>query len=1041
MAEAQKELLHALEQRCDPAVVAEGAARAEAGRVWGVRGRVDGTRVQVTGTALDPDGTALDVRVSLGPRGLWVACDCGGTPGCCHAVAVVRAWIGTGLRATAPGRAWRPVLHGLARRPAPQRPMPREAVVAHWLEWVPRSSGAYGLRVSWRVHRLRGRGIGPGRPVSPASLVRQDGRAVPGADPAVLRAVRVACTDAALEDRAGVVLTGEQVDPVLRALTRASHVLRTDSRTPVRFDLRPERVRLEVRGTETGVRVRARGLGGPDAVRVVGSNPPWLDDGTRLRPVLGVADGDALVVLGGPGVAVPREDLAALLGTVVPDLEAAGVEVDLAGVDRGAFVIDPEPVPRLYLSEEGGDLVALLRFRYGDYEVAAENPDPVFPVGDRQLRRNLDEEFQADRLLQESGLEVDEPGRYRASGDRALGFLADGLPALGDGWEVFGQESLVRHRLAPRAASASLRVGGGIDWLDLALEVRVGDEDIPADEVLDALRRGSRFVRLADGSHARLADAWLERVAADLDRLGVGTGARSRVPGYLAPLVQEVVDAAPGAAFENRDAWEHLLAALRGDGVPALAPPAGLTATLRPYQLEGYRWLRFLGSFGFGGVLADDMGLGKTVQALAVLQGEKEDGSAGPNLVVAPTSVVANWEAEARRFTPQLRVVRYHGADRRDLGETLAGADLVVTSYAILRRDVDLLSNIPWRYAILDEAQAIKNAATQTARAATRLQARRRLALTGTPLENHLGELWSQFQFLMPGLLGTEAGFVREFARPIADGDEAARERLRRRIRPFVLRRLKREAAPDLPPKVESVLLCEMEPDQERVYRSLLAASRDRVLREVAQRGLAKARFTVLEALLRLRQACCHPPLLPGGLGDGVGSAKFDLFGPFVTEVLDEGHRVLVFSQFVRVLGDLRRWFDDQGIRYEYLDGSTRDREARIRRFQEDDGVRAFLVSLKAGGAGLNLAGADYVILFDPWWNPAVEAQATDRAHRIGQTRTVFSYKMITRGTVEEKILQLQDRKRHLTETLLDADADWSSALTEEDVAALFDEA
>jgi non-specific serine/threonine protein kinase len=654
------------------------------------------------------------------------------------------------------------------------------------------------------------------------------------------------------------------------------------------------------------------------------------------------------------------------------------------------------------------------------------------------VRRDMEAEFQATRRLRALGFRMADPGRFEIEGDQALDFLRKDLTPLTSEWELYGQSDLKRYRVAPAPVSLRVRLGADIDWLDLALEAEVGDDLVPSEEILRALRKGIRYVRLGSGASALLPSEWLETVGPAVEELGL-QATRARLPRYLAPLVEELIENAPEVEWGDRSAWDGLLAALRTSAVlPEAAVPRAFAGTLRPYQEEGYRWIRFMGALGFGCILADDMGLGKTVQALAVLSAEAEEGHPHPNLVVAPTSVVPNWEKEARRFAPGLRVLRYHGTDRKTRLESFEGHHMVVTSYAVLRRDIRSLGAVEWNYAVLDEAQAIKNSATQTARAVRRLKARRRLALTGTPLENHLGELWSQFQFLAPGLLGTERHFSRAFARPIAQGKQEVLGRLRRRIGPFVLRRLKTEVARDLPEKVESALLCEMEPAQERLYRSLLFAGRERVFREVAQKGLAQARFSVLETLLRLRQVCCHPEILPRGLGQGVPSAKFELFRHFVSEVVDEGHRVLVFSQFVSVLQILRHWFEETGIAHLYLDGRTRDREDRVRRFQEDTSVSAFLVSLKAGGSGLNLTGADYVVIYDPWWNPAVETQAADRAHRIGQSRKVFSYKMITRATVEEKILALQERKRDLTEDLIRTGPAWGAGLTEDDLEELF---
>ncbi len=485
-------------------------------------------------------------------------------------------------------------------------------------------------------------------------------------------------------------------------------------------------------------------------------------------------------------------------------------------------------------------------------------------------------------------------------------------------------------------------------------------------------------------------------------------------------------------------------------------PPLGeLDTVLRPYQKQGVAWLRFLRENGFGGILADEMGLGKTLQTLAYLSHGREEAAKSPALVVCPTSLVHNWVAEAAKFTPRLKVLALHGADRHGLFDQISQSDLVVTSYALLRRDAEQYRGIEFDTVVLDEAQHIKNRQTQNAQAVKSVRARHRLVLTGTPMENSVLDLWSIFDFLMPGYLGSAQDFRERYEAPITrEKNPDAQARLARRLRPFLLRRLKREVAADLPAKLEQVSFCELTQDQRAVYQQVIEASRKEVLDAVGAQGLARSRMVVLTALLRLRQVCCDlrllklEPLTPAlSPSDGArekatasssSSGKLELFGELLEEVLDGGHRALVFSQFTSMLALLKERLAEEGVAYCYLDGSTTNRAEVVERFQKSPAIPVFLISLKAGGVGLNLTGADTVIHFDPWWNPAVEDQATDRAHRIGQTRVVTSYKLITRGTVEEKILTLQTRKREIIRATLGGEEELSEALTWEEIQDLF---
>ena len=464
---------------------------------------------------------------------------------------------------------------------------------------------------------------------------------------------------------------------------------------------------------------------------------------------------------------------------------------------------------------------------------------------------------------------------------------------------------------------------------------------------------------------------------------------------------------------------------------------------MRPYQKEGVAWLRFLEQNQFGGILADDMGLGKTLQALAWLSLARRHAPAQgkPSLIVCPSSLVDNWAEESARWTPRLRVLVMSGGERHAKWSDLGQADIVVTSYALLRRDIELLAALDFAAVVLDEAQHIKNRSTQNAQATKRLKAIHRLVLTGTPIENSVADLWSIMDFLMPGYLGPYERFRLGYEAPIAQGGEAAEAaqlKLRRKLRPFMLRRLKQDVAKDLPPKIEKLATCVMTRDQQLVYKNLLQASQRKISDLVARNGFQRSCMEILTTLLRLRQTCCHLELLKlKDLDSQYPSGKLDLFFELLDEAIDGGHRVLVFSQFTSMLAILRRELEKLGLTYSYLDGSTQNRLAVVKEFNTNRSIPVFLISLKAGGTGLNLTGADMVIHFDPWWNPAVEAQATDRAHRIGQHRTVYSLKLITKDTVKEKVLAMQRRKQSVINATLADDEQVMQKLTWEDVKDL----
>lgn|SRR5579871_1015839 len=603
------------------------------------------------------------------------------------------------------------------------------------------------------------------------------------------------------------------------------------------------------------------------------------------------------------------------------------------------------------------------------------------------------------------------------------------------GWHIEAEGKSFR-----RPGSMRVEVSSGVDWFELHGEVEYGGTSAKLPALLAALRRGETMVALDDGTYGLLPEEWLSRFGT-IAGLGTADTDHLRFRRNQAGLLDALLAGQPEATCD--ETFARVRDELRRfEGIRAAEQPTGFSGQLRDYQREGLGWMDFLRRFGFGGCLADDMGVGKTAQVLALLEHRRalrSDPTAnghtpcGPSLVVVPKSLVFNWKQEAARFTPQLRVLDHTGLSRSVDG--FAQYDVILTTYGTLRRDALEFKDLEFDYIVLDEAQAIKNAGTESAKAVRLLRGRNRLALSGTPVENHLGELWSLFEFLNPGMLGAASVFKLAGSAG-RNPSEDTRDLLAHALRPFILRRTKEQVARELPAKSEQTIFCELEPPQRKLYNELRSHYRNSLLNSIATQGLAKSKIQVLEALLRLRQAACHPGLLdPKRLHDS--SAKLDLLMDQLGDIVAEGHKALVFSQFTSLLSILRERLDAAQIPYEYLDGATRDRQQCVERFQNDSACPLFLISLKAGGLGLNLTAAEYVFLLDPWWNPAVEAQAVDRAHRIGQTRQVFAYRLIARDTVEEKVLQLQNTKRDLAAAIISADNSPLSNLQREDLELL----
>ncbi len=738
------------------------------------------------------------------------------------------------------------------------------------------------------------------------------------------------------------------------------------------------------------------------------------------------------------GIQAPEKDGEALLGALLcsPGLPALEVPEELRYEE---VTLQPRPCLRIRAADPAlrgaGRLRAELSFEYDGRLVPALEPARGWyeAAGRRFLRRNPKTEDAAAGLLGDLGVKFHGPTHWEPepAWDMASSKLPRVVRALVEaGWHVEAEGKIVR-----RPGAFRLDVSTGVDWFELHGVVDYEETTAQLPALLEALRRGEHMVRLDDGNFGVLPEEWLRRFG---PLAGLGTPERDHI--RFRPSQAGLLDALLAAQPEAR--CDESFAQMRKElcafqGVEPAPQPAGFVGRLREYQREGLGWMQFLRRFSFGGCLADDMGVGKTAQVLALLETRRAlraaGGPVGPSLVVVPRSLVFNWKQEAARFTPQLRVLDHTGLARS--GSDFAAYDVILTTYGTLRRDALRLKDVEFDYVVLDEAQAVKNAGTDSAKAVRLLQGQHRLALSGTPVENHLGELWTLFEFLNPGMLGASSAF-RLAGGAARNPDEETRRLLAHALRPFILRRTKEQVVRELPPKSEQTVFCEMESAQRRLYNELRRHYRDALLQRIEIEGLAKSKIQVLEALLRLRQAACHPGLLDPKRS-GESSAKLNVLLEQLREVRDEGHKALVFSQFTSLLRIVRDHLDRGGVAYEYLDGATHDRQTRVERFQHDAECRLFLVSLKAGGLGLNLTAADYVFLLDPWWNPAVEAQAVDRAHRIGQTRQVFAYRLIARDTVEEKILELQQSKRDLAAAIIGADNSLIRTLGREDLELL----
>ncbi|MEJ2108345.1 MAG: DEAD/DEAH box helicase, partial [Acidobacteriota bacterium] len=675
---------------------------------------------------------------------------------------------------------------------------------------------------------------------------------------------------------------------------------------------------------------------------------------------------------------------------------------------------------------------------YGTQAIGESNNAPclIFTNERKRILRDTEMEDQTRKVLELTGFKRWQDYQHSECWTISKLHLPQAVQELvAAGWRVEAEGRIFRN-----PGNFRFNLTSGIDWFELHGKVEYGETSVSIPRLLKAMKRKETKILLDDGSYGMLPEQWLDRYGMFLD---LGTLKEDHVQfrhsqaGLLDVLLEEEPEARCDEVFlQLRKSMQSF------DGVEPADPPAGFHGSLRQYQRIGLGWMHFLQRFGFGGCLADDMGLGKTIQVLALLEERRclrenrpSSETIPPSLVVMPKSLVFNWLQEAERFTPGLRILDHTGGERIRSHEHFDDYDVVFTTYGTLRRDAPFFKNKIFDYIVLDEAQAIKNAATESSKAARILKGHHRLALSGTPIENHIGELWSLFEFLNPGMLGSVSAF-QSGRKTQTKPDDGHRALLARALRPFILRRTKKQVAPDLPDKVEQTLYCKLEPEQKALYDELREHYRNSLLQRLEADGINRSKMYVLEALLRLRQAAIHPGLVDRARMNEP-SAKMDMLMPKLMEILDEGHKALVFSQFTSVLDILRKRLAAEDVDYEYLDGQTRDRAAPVERFQNDPEAKLFLISLKAGGLGLNLTAAEYVFLLDPWWNPAVEAQAVDRTHRIGQTRSVFAYRLIAKDTVEEKVLALQETKREIADAIINHNNSLIRNLNAEDLELL----
>lgn len=793
---------------------------------------------------------------------------------------------------------------------------------------------------------------------------------------------------------------------------------------------------------------------------IVGNEPAWLVVENQLFTFeQEISGGKLKPFLNKKFILIPKNVEETYFEKFVAPL-VASFDVYAKGFEIKTESFDPKPV--LTLSEvaattpgqslfdqqetnkeepKDSKILAELCLTYGDYRFKADHLKNVSVSLEKnngeyifhRIRRKLDLEKDILNALNESGLTI-KNSRATLTRGEIFAWLNNNRAILSKyNFDVSQLQSNGKAYFLGES-SIEIKIEEGIDWFDIKAVVKFGTYEIPFKTIRKLILQKKNEIKLPNGELGIIPDTWVTEYK-DLFAFSSENedSGNLKLEKYHLALVNELrTHNAAQVSMTNK-----LKRLLDFDEIETHSIPKAFKGALRPYQQAGFDWLQFLEAYGFGGCLADDMGLGKTVQTLAMLQDSSEKNDGATSLLIMPTSLIYNWEMEAARFTPKLKILNYTGTSRVKDYRKFSDYDLVITSYGITRIDVDVLKAFYFNYIILDESQAIKNPDSIISKSVIELTSRRKLILTGTPIENSAMDLWSQLSFANPGLLGSKSYFKSEYLIPIEKKSDVEKtKRLNALIKPFILRREKSQVATDLPEKVIQVKYCTMSDDQKKEYEQEKNFYRNKILDLIETDGLKHSQFLLLEGLTKLRQIANHPKLTNDSYtGD---SGKFEDITHMIENAMRGDHKVLIFSQFVKHLKIVGSYLDDQKTPYAYLDGSVRDRKGQVLKFQEDENIDVFLISLKAGGLGLNLTKADYVFILDPWWNPATEAQAIDRAHRIGQKNKVFTYKFIAKDTVEEKILLLQQSKLKLAQELITIEESFVKSLSKQDITKLF---